>query len=158
MRFDLLIFQRMCREYVKLEDSWRQVCKLLRLLCLSETACTLQGCWVTWSCWHQCWAGFGEQNRRQSQLFLRCFFGAGGESQVWGSSASAVISASLWSVELVGQVEAWVRVRQIRDTGGGARGRHCKILTVLFYGCAVCTLISNVTLGRSQNLTCFFHL
>lgn len=40
MIFDLVIFQKnVCRDYVRLEDSLRQVCKLLKWLGLLETAC-----------------------------------------------------------------------------------------------------------------------
>lgn len=40
MIFDLVIFQKnVCRDYVRLEDSWRQVCKLLKWLGLPETVC-----------------------------------------------------------------------------------------------------------------------
>lgn len=40
MILDLVIFQKnVCRDYVRLEDSLRQVCKLLKWLGLLETAC-----------------------------------------------------------------------------------------------------------------------
>lgn len=116
-----LYFKRMCREYVRLEDSWGQVCKLLKLLGLSETACMAVGLLRFEAVCTSAWQGLESRTNADSYFCLLGYLAMSLASE-WPSAA--VISASVCSVELVGQVEAWVRVGPIRDIGGGARGRH----------------------------------